>query len=316
MQIETARNVKQEIRSYIATDVVRTRGEEVANAISIGVATTQRQNEYGIAIRARSEQHLPAEVLEEIRRKAAGEVDVRITGPVVVERPGAGTASRCLTIGCSVGHYRSTAGTLGFFARRTADGVIGVVSNNHVLAAEDRGKDDDDILHPGPADRGSRPKDVIARLAGDYPRLKKSPQTVDCAFAPLVESIAYAPLSLGGGEKLSSVTAKPGGHDSVTKLGRTTGRTVGRITAFDVDNLPVDYSFGRIQFNGLIEMESVSAQPFARPGDSGSLVLNADREPLGLLFVGSPRGGAYNAGLAYASPIDAVLETLGVTFVV
>lgn len=315
MQLDAARGVKQDIRFFIGTDVVRTRGEEAAKEIAIGFATTERRDDYAIAIRARSEEHLPADVLESIRRKARGEIDVRITGPVSVERPAAGAPGRCLAIGSSVGHYRSTAGTLGFFAQRNADGAVGIVSNNHVLAAEDRGKEDDDILHPGPADRGCRPKDVIARLSGDYPRLKRSPQTVDCAFAPLVDGIEYAPLSTGLGEELSAITAKPQTLHAVFKVGRTTGRTLGKITAFDVDNFPVDYSFGRIHFDGLMEMESVSAAPFARPGDSGSLVFNAERQPLGLLFVGSLRGGTYKCGLAYASPIDAVLDALGVTFI-
>ncbi len=313
MQLDDARGRKLDIRSFIATDVVRTRGEETAKAIAIGFATTARRDDYAIAVRSRSEELLPADVLESIRQRAGGEIDVRYTGRVSVERPAAGSAPRRLAIGSSVGHYRGTAGTLGFFAQRN-DGTIGIVSNNHVLAAEDRGEDGDEILHPGPADRGCRPKDVVARLSGDYPRLKRSPQTVDCAFAPLVDWIEYAPLAMGPGERLSATTAKPQALHSVVKLGRTTGRTFGRITAFDVDNFPVDYSFGRVLYDGLVEMESVSTEPFARSGDSGSLIFNAERQPVGLLFACSVRGGAHNCGMAYASPIDTVLEALGVTF--
>ena len=315
MRLNTARGVKQEIRSFIAIDVVRGHGEETAKAIAIGFATTEKRDEYAIAVRARSEEHLPPDSLDAIRSRAAGEIDVRITGPVRVDRPAPAPPPRRLAIGSSIGHYRSTAGTLGFFARRNADGAIGIVSNNHVIAAEDAGKEEDDILHPGPADRGCRPKDVIAHLSGDYPRLKRTQQTVDCAFAQLVDGIAYQPLSIGPGEKLEVTTASPESQRAVIKVGRTTGRTAGRITAFDVDNFTVDYSFGTLSFNDLIEIEPVSDRPFARPGDSGSLVLNVEHHPVGLLFVGSLRGGAYNCGLTYATPIDTVLSVLGVTFV-
>jgi hypothetical protein len=313
MRIDMARGVKQEIRSFIVTDVVRRHGEEAAKAIAVGLATTQNPDQYGIAVRARSEEYLTDDVLDEMRQKSGGEIDVRVTGPLAVTQP-APAPPRRLAIGSSVGHYRGTAGTLGFFARRTSDGAIGIVSNNHVLAAEDAGKEGDDILHPGPADRGCRPKDVIARLAGDYPRLRQGRPPLDCAFARLVEGVTYEPLSIGTGERLWSTPATPESQRSVMKVGRTTGRTYGRISAFDVDNVTVDYSFGMLSFEDLIEIEPVSALPFARPGDSGSLIFNAERHPVGLLFVGSLRGGAYNCGLAYATRIDAVLDTLGVTF--
>src|SRR5260221_12897052 len=118
MQLDDARGRKLDIRSFIATDVVRTRGEETAKAIAIGFAATARRDDYAIAVRSRSEELLPADVLESIRQRAGGEIDVRYTGRVSVERPAAGSAPRRLAIGSSVGHYRGTAGTLGFFAQR------------------------------------------------------------------------------------------------------------------------------------------------------------------------------------------------------
>jgi hypothetical protein len=100
----------------------------------------------------------------------------------------------------------------------------------------------------------------------------------------------------------------------VEKIGRTTGRTAGLITAVDLDFLDIRYSFGYSALYNQIEIQSLSETPFCRAGDSGSLVFTRDREPLGLLFMGSRAGGAFNAGRAFANPISEVLRTLGVTF--
>ena len=45
-------------------------------------------------------------------------------------------------------------------------------------------------------------------------------------------------------------------------------------------------------------------------GDSGSLIVGADRRAVALLFAGSDQGGANGQGLAYANPIQSVLDAL------
>jgi len=65
--------------------------------------------------------------------------------------------------GCSIGHYQITAGTLGWFAEDKKDGEVVIVSNNHVLANENKAKNGDSILQPGPYDGGTS-NDVIAKL--------------------------------------------------------------------------------------------------------------------------------------------------------
>lgn len=61
--------------------------------------------------------------------------------------------------GCSVGHYRITAGTLGAWFRSNGKNVV--LSNNHVLANSNEASLGDNILQPGPYDGGEFP---IARL--------------------------------------------------------------------------------------------------------------------------------------------------------
>lgn len=57
----------------------------------------------------------------------------------------------------------------------------------------------------------------------------------------------------------------------VAKLGRTTGLTRGRVTAFEMDNVVVEYDAGNLRFDGQVEIEGVGQKPFSDAGDSGSL---------------------------------------------
>lgn len=57
--------------------------------------------------------------------------------------------------GCSIGHYRITAGTLGSWAKFAGNWVI--LSNNHVIADSNNGAKGDQILQPGNYDGGKIP---------------------------------------------------------------------------------------------------------------------------------------------------------------
>jgi len=76
-------------------------------------------------------------------------------------------------------------------------------------------------------------------------------------------------------------------------------------------NLDINYPSldnKRIVFNRAIEIKSDSVDaPFSKPGDSGSLVVNPDGHPIGLLFAGT-RDGRYS----YANPIADVLRELDI----
>jgi hypothetical protein len=311
MRLNSVRELKKTITAN--PHWITARSEDRAG-MAIGVAVGTTADDYRIAIRARSEAEVDQQLLDQIRSVALHEVDLKYTGPLEITPVQEPLKARRLEMGASTGHYRCSAGTIGFFASRAADGALGIVSNNHVLAAQDTGVDGDEILHPGPADFGRSPNDVVARLAGDYPRLRAENQTVDCAFARLVRGATFDPLAVSATETLRTTIAVPEMELEVEKIGRTTQRTRGRITAIDLDFFDVNYSFGLQSFYGQIEIESIDATPFCRPGDSGSLVFTRDCEPVGLLFLGTRAGGRYNSGRGYANPIGDVLRALGVTF--
>ena len=95
-----------------------------------------------------------------------------------------------------------------------------------------------------------------------------------------------------------------------SKVGRTTGVTHGRVTAFELDNLVVEYDIGDLRFDDQIEIEGTGEKPFSDGGDSGSLIVNSGREASALLFAGGDVGGSNGKGLTYANPLPAVLEAL------
>lgn len=313
MDLNSALGVREELMETFSRHRGGVRGGP--RNFALGVAPGSRPMQYRVAVRSESAGDLPPEALDEIERAAAGEVDVRYVGRIEANSGRAASAMRGPAIGASVGHFLCSAGTLGFFARRNSDRSIGFVSNNHVIAAEDQGEDLDEVLHPAPMDRGARPRDVIGHLVGDYPRLKEPVPVVDCAFARLVDGKKYDPSTLYAGQRLSTTIAEPYALPRVTKIGRSTGITHGRISAFALDP-QVDFSFGRIRFENQIEVEPEGDSPFSCGGDSGSLVFTTDGcHPLGLLFAGSVMGGPTNCGLAYANPIDVVLNVLNVTMI-
>lgn len=308
MRLSSARELKSEITADPRWRTVR---DEKGVHMAIGVALGEHPDAYRIAVRAEDPDSVDQEILAEIRAKAKNEVDLQYTGPLEIGPVHDPTIpAKRLEIGASIAHYSVSAGSIGFFARRTSDGALGIVSNNHVLAAQDQGQNDDEILHPAPADRGAAPNDVVAHLDGNYPRLRMEHQTVDCAFARLSLGMDYDST-----QKLSSAIAVPEKFTQVEKIGRTTKRTSGRIVAIDYDFIDVRYRFGYCPLFNQIEIESLSNAPFCAGGDSGSLVFTRDREPVGLLFLGTRAGGAFNAGRAFANPISDVLRSLHVTFV-
>jgi hypothetical protein len=99
----------------------------------------------------------------------------------------------------------------------------------------------------------------------------------------------------------------------VYKVGRTTGPTRGRVTAFEIDNLVVGYDLGNLRFDGQVEIEGAGRGGFSDGGDSGSLIVDGRMRAVALLFAGSDAGGSNGAGLTFANPFRPVLEAVGAT---
>ena len=207
--------------------------------------------QYKLAVRVQRRGLAESEHVERLRKLAKGEVDVRYIGRVAKRATGVPwhqDRNRPLRIGGSVGHFKVTAGTLGGFVRSRGKKDVLILSNNHVLANENRSKIGDAVLQPGSIDGGRRPDDRVATLHKFVKLTKTKANVIDCAIAKVIEDIEFDLNRLTGLGTLSGVSDQALGFGArVAKVGRTTGLRRGRISAFELDDLVIDY--GRVTGN-------------------------------------------------------------------
>jgi hypothetical protein len=209
--------------------------------------------------------------------------------------------------GCSVGYQDpnnqySMAGTFGGVVKNA--GQTFILSNNHVLADENRLPVGAPIFQPGLLDGGNTNGDQIAMLSKFVPFISGRPNKVDCAIAEIMSAglvskdvLHIGPPNGAGAAALDMI---------VHKFGRTTSYTVGRITSVDTD-VTVQYETGNFTFQEQIIITGSAGSSFSAAGDSGSLILErGTNKVIALLFAGSPTH-------TIANHIGDVLAALGVT---
>ena len=330
MQLESVRALKQEIAKEVVPQAVaaidRAGGFSITTfsldkmtkarpMVALGVAAGRKKGDVKLAVRLQRHSLQRSEpLIETIRKRAAGEVDIRFVGRIAKHAgPWYRSRLRPLRPGGSVGHYRITAGTIGAFAQEKKSGKIVILSNNHVLANENDAKVGDPILQPGEYDAGKKPKDAIATLTKWVDLNPNGKNAIDAAIATLKKTAKFDPLNYDDFGKLAGVRTEPILESiEVVKAGRTTGLTRGRIVATEIDNVVISYDLGSISFDDQIEIESTGDGAFSSGGDSGSLILDAEMNAVGLLFAGSESGGTNGRGLTYANPIAPVLSKLAI----
>lgn len=199
--------------------------------------------------------------------------------------------------GCVVVPNLTYTGTLGLGMRGyggLADKSF-VLSNNHVLANENRANIGDSIIQPGSLDGGNPTTDKIGELF-DFVRLQFSSygqpnplvNKVDAACAVLTNfgtfsrEIFWIGYPKGWRSRASVENALGNGNTRVQKTGRTTGYTTGNIAAVSYDGW-VGYDSGDAYFEDQI---LITPGSFSAPGDSGSCILDMDENIIGLLYAG------------------------------
>lgn len=169
--------------------------------------------------------------------------------------------------GISVAHKDVSAGTLGMFVRDRASGVVGILSNFHVLAGSTAARVGDPILQPGPFDEGKVGRDSVAHLVS-YIIDKDG----DAAFARLNGARGIDIRQLGTDRPVSGVRNVRLG-DELIKSGRSTGVTKGRVTA--MGRYYITYSVGRIGVDGFKidprKLGNPDDDEISTGGDSGSI---------------------------------------------
>jgi hypothetical protein len=290
---------------------------QIHRSLALGITRSGRQ--YRIAVRVQRSALMASPLVERIVAQANGEADVRLVGRIGTRLPAGATSVawnrgriRPLAIGSSVAHVNVTMGTIGAFVER--NGRIYILSNNHILADENRGSRGDAVLQPGALDSGEDPADRVATLSWYVPLTPAGVNFVDAALAevdPALDVDSRLLRGIAGGADCHLAGLGPDFLDegtAVHKLGRTTGATEGRVTAFELDNLVVAYGIGNLRFDRQIEIDGTGNAAFADSGDSGALIVNAGMQAVALLFAGGGSGGSSGLGLTYANPIRRVLE--------
>jgi hypothetical protein len=307
MRLAAVRELKRALLDEAADASLRGVGD---GAIALGVTPAEERDDYRLAVRIQGGEP-NADRLAWLEGLAEGEADVRHIGRVFAQGDPGGRRERPVGVGASVGHFAITAGSVGAFVGVEGDERPRLLSNNHVLADENRGSRGDEILQPGPADGGRRGSDRIGALERFVELETAGANVVDGALAVLDDGVGF--VNEVDGEPLAPEPGVSDGLDAVLKQGRTTGLTRGRVSAIEVDGLLVSFSEGTLRFDDQIEISGTTGA-FSAGGDSGSLIVDeATRRGVALLFAGSESGGPGGAGVTYGNPLSVVFAELGVT---
>lgn len=330
MRLDAARDLKRALRDgdvpLPAGAVDRPDVVDAAAATPgafVGIVPNTRPDGFRVALRLTRPVAHPDSYAAAVRERAGEDVDIRYVGPVraltgpsppdpdpVKPAPTPNQLQqriRPLVRGASIAHRDVTAGTLGAFVIVGVETAIYVLSNNHVLGNSDRGRIGDDVLQPGPADDGTS-ADRVGELFRAVRLEIGAPNLVDAALALLDDVIQVDRAAHDG--PLAGVTDAVDVVGQVVKIGRTTGLTIGRISAIEVDGVPVGYDSGVFTFDDQIEIEGLDGG-FSAGGDSGSVIYTPDgRLGFGLIFAGSTTGGPGGSGVTYANSLATALSTL------
>jgi hypothetical protein len=215
--------------------------------------------------------------------------------------------TRPVPIGISTGNQgECSAGTIG--ARVKSGTTTYALSNNHVYALENSASLGSNVLQPGRYDLNcaSGSNALLGNLS-KFVRITFSTTAsnkVDAAIATATTANLGRSTPSDGYGTPSATTVAAALNQVVMKYGRTTGQTTGTVVGLNA-TVNVGYSHGTARFVGQIMIRGKGK--FSNSGDSGSLIVDGSRRPVGLLFAGS------SSGYTFANQIGEVLSALGVT---
>lgn len=209
-------------------------------------------------------------------------------------------------------------GTIGYFCTRKSRlprrKEVYMLSNSHVFADLRKTKVDeaDLITQPSPGERASnRPIGALVNFSSlKFDGGTDEPNHVDAALAKLWVTHRHEPVI----PFIGRVKGYVGKHDvapgeAACKFGRTTGYTEGFVFSIYLD-IWIRYdrtgqsAFFQNQF--LIEPTPPRFTKFVEKGDSGSLVLDAEQNAIGLIFAGMADVSKSQAALPNAGPAAGV----------
>lgn len=196
--------------------------------------------------------------------------------------------------------FHNAYGTLGGKVLDRATGAEMILSNWHVLVAEWSARPGQRIYQPGRLDGGTR-ADVVATLTRDAmgANLDAAVATLSGARALAADLVDLPPVA---------GVALPRLGMQVTKSGRRTGVTRGRVTDVDA-TMRMQYGAVTKIIRNVMSIEPIASfDQVSGPGDSGALWIDsATNQAVGLHFAGSD---SPERGLAM--DLQSVLDALNV----
>jgi hypothetical protein len=277
-----------------------------ASEPQIAIGVMGKEGTWRLAVRVQGYGPKTEEFIAAMRSDADEEVDVRHIGQVEALTGSPKERARPVVTGISCGHFQGEPGTIACFVRGRNDPASPrfILSNNHVIGLSNLAQRMDAILQPAFIDLP-----VPGSTVGHFERsiaLASTHNRVDAAIARIDEQCTVREV-FGRTVPIAGIRTTPLQEgESVTKVGRTTGETNGKIFAIGVNNLEVDFHGTTRFFDQQIEIAPSGDDPFCDGGDSGSLVLDANSLAVGLLF-GKSNG---DDRFAYANPIGEVFDRL------
>ncbi|HZA91551.1 MAG TPA: hypothetical protein VE420_02895 [Gemmatimonadales bacterium] len=218
-----------------------------------------------------------------------------------------GSFSRPVPIGVSSGNQgECSVGKIG--ARVKSGNATYALSNNHLYALENKAPLGSKVLQPGRADLNcASGSTAILGPLSKFATIQFSTSAnnkVDAVMpaAPITNLDRSTPSDGYGTPSATIVAAAL--NQTVQKYGRTTGLTTGTVVGLNAI-LNVGYSSGTARFVGQITIKSKGQ--FSRGGDSGALIVDANKRPVGLLFAGTLND------YTFANQIGDVLKALRVS---
>ncbi len=215
-----------------------------------------------------------------------------------------------LTGGISIGPCRSVggyvfAGTLGAIVKDNATGSQMLLSNFHVMCVDNGWHVGDQMSQPSLIDTGGCPTDVVGTLQRAV--LSASVDGALCSVSARTTSCSIQDI----GDVAGTATATL--NMAVRKRGRTTGLTYGTVDSISL-SVNIDYGDGlgvHTLTNQIgIRPDTTHNPKFGDHGDSGSVVVDNNRNVVGLHFAGDDTGDGI------ANPIAAVLSELDISLCV
>jgi hypothetical protein len=212
---------------------------------------------------------------------------VRQTPPIQLGTSGGSASDRSGAFCCG--------GTLGALVVR--DGVLCILSNNHVLARSGSASSGEDTVQPGLIDSNcsANTSNIVGDFAGNIVPLGSA--NVDTALSivrPGMVNTSGAILDIG---VPCASPQTPVLNLPVMKSGRTTGYSTGQITSLNT-SVQIQYQAGCNQgrrFN-ITYTNQIVTTAMSAGGDSGSVLFSNDGtpNPVGLLFAGSSTTTIHN----------------------